>query len=904
MAHVKTLWPSLACFLLDLVRYYDLPKFKSKSDKCTIIVESRKIPHLEFVLRKHYHHLDDSWSAIFVCTADNAEYVRAVIAMLGVNVTVWEWPGEIKTIGDYNRLMLNPKFWEGIDAEKVLIFQEDGFLLKDGIDEFMKYDYIGAPWPSSWQYTRTGVGNGGFSLRSVLLTKHILACFPVKDMVMGNERTLIDGCLPEDVYFSRAFEKFPGTRLPSRDEAFRFSCETSPYKGSVGWHALWNGDQDWMNVIKKSIKKISGVAIPSHPLLNHLLSPLSLEGGEVECVPQVVNGEKPLEPWIGFVHTVDNMSHLSLNSSCKGLITFSSHAKEYLNLLDPNIPVLSLSYPASASWVFSWEAFAANKDRQLVQAGGRAALQVASFYSVASPFRKTWIGSQDDFNGLISDFRKRGEIPHDLESVIPMHADFASLEDKLGSCLDKNIAFFNVQKGCAYNTILIQCIIAGTPMVINRCPMTEEYLGAEYPLFYSDLDEVMGLLSDDTLKEAHLYLRRIGKERFGGQAFVRALINSLLYRSLPFHKTELPTRLALIYNRFMQTSGGGERSTLAYALALKTLGFDARVITVSPMKWDIVETFGSEFSGIPVDYYPLKDIKSLSALKPSIFVNHSYLSYDTANIGRVGIYSLMFPNPINEEMRRNIESYNLVLSNSSFTKSYADPTWKLEEDRSCVLHPPIQSSFIKLANDILADGSLKKEKAFINVGRFFRKGHTKNQKKIILEFLRAKEKDDTLNEWSLHLVGNTNDIDYFNECVELAKEDEKIYFHQDVTSEELSSLLLKSYGYIHATGAFDVKRPPSQCEHFGLSILEAMAHGCIPIVFARGGIFDILDVNRGMGYAYLTASGLRDALSELAGKWTDGGTLSYAQKLCLQAVGKVSQEEFTKKLNSLLLTLL
>lgn len=65
--------------------------------------------------------------------------------------------------------------WKYINTDYCLIFQNDGYII-DGskwTDEFLNYDYIGAPWriPEDNAYkTPTGelvrVGNGGFSLRS------------------------------------------------------------------------------------------------------------------------------------------------------------------------------------------------------------------------------------------------------------------------------------------------------------------------------------------------------------------------------------------------------------------------------------------------------------------------------------------------------------------------------------------------------------------------------------------------------------------------------------------------------------------------------------------------------------------------------------------------------------------
>lgn len=56
-----------------------------------------------------------------------------------------------------------------IDSEFVLMIHDDGFVINPHLwnPDFLKYDYIGAPWPgpiSDIEYGR--VGNGGFCIRS------------------------------------------------------------------------------------------------------------------------------------------------------------------------------------------------------------------------------------------------------------------------------------------------------------------------------------------------------------------------------------------------------------------------------------------------------------------------------------------------------------------------------------------------------------------------------------------------------------------------------------------------------------------------------------------------------------------------------------------------------------------
>lgn len=67
--------------------------------------------------------------------------------------------------------------WKWIGSEYVLLVQNDGYI-KDGKlwdDNFLNYDYIGAPWPPGLHFTSDGtevrVGNGGFSFRSIELLR-------------------------------------------------------------------------------------------------------------------------------------------------------------------------------------------------------------------------------------------------------------------------------------------------------------------------------------------------------------------------------------------------------------------------------------------------------------------------------------------------------------------------------------------------------------------------------------------------------------------------------------------------------------------------------------------------------------------------------------------------------------
>lgn len=830
---IKDVWSKLAYSLTNTVRYYNIPIFKDESDKCTVIIESRKLPHLEFVLRKHYHHLDESWSALFVCTKNNEEYVRNLLAVLGNNVQLLVWPEEISTLGDYNHLMLNKGFWKKITAKKVLFFQEDGFLLRDGIESFLEYDYIGAPWPLWWKQSETGIGNGGFSLRNVSLIKTCLNLFSIEKVTeefletSQKKDSLVDGILAEDVYFSRCFDKISGVRLPTREIAFKFSCETTKYEGSTGFHGLWNGDDTWPRVIVESIKPLPSIQLvgQTYGQFANIVTSLSSNKDHQICLSHVFNNEKPISPWIGFVHSFENLTYMGLSSSCKGLITFSEHSKVYLNSIDSSIPVLVVPFPLNQS-------------------------------------------SMKEF--ILDDF------------------------------LLDDIVLINVNEKESYNIPLLECILSNTPVLVNRCLLSEEYLGQDYPLFDSEQKS----LSLEDIKLAYDYLKNNIKlkMRLSTDYFLRCLINSDFWDMLSEKKNKDQSldKKVIILNEYMGTFGGGERSTLAYALAFKTLGFSAKILSTIPISSEkIVECFGVDFSEIPIEYYPCKSFsKIISELKPDIFVNHSYANH-VENPGRKGIYVLMFP-CFNNTLT-NMKTYDLILSISGFTKQHVDMVLPLNKEKNFILHPPIQNAYVNMATDLLKT-NIKKNKSFVSVGRFFRDNHCKNHKIIIEEFINATKEEKEFNNWELHLIGNVNDKEYFEECLIEAKGQPNIHFHTNLSNQELSNILYSSCFYVHAGGL--KSKGPEHCEHFGLSIIEAMAHGCIPIVFNRGGIFDILDISKEMGFSYSSPLELKKCMIYAATiLWVDKIKLSCSQKLCLSSIHLVSQESFTKKLNLLLLTL-
>jgi len=119
------------------------------------------------------------------------------------------------------------KLWQFIGSDYVLLVQNDGYITDSSrwTNEFLKYDYIGAPWPPKTYFTKDGievrVGNGGFSFRSRrLLRAPIVLGLEFTDMGTGFWHE--DGALC--VHWRDILENY-GIKYAPLDVAMRFSRE-------------------------------------------------------------------------------------------------------------------------------------------------------------------------------------------------------------------------------------------------------------------------------------------------------------------------------------------------------------------------------------------------------------------------------------------------------------------------------------------------------------------------------------------------------------------------------------------------------------------------------------------------------------------------------------------------------
>ncbi len=193
-----------------------------------------------------------------------------------------------------------------------------------------------------------------------------------------------------------------------------------------------------------------------------------------------------------------------------------------------------------------------------------------------------------------------------------------------------------------------------------------------------------------------------------------------------------------------------------------------------------------------------------------------------------------------------------IICNSKFTKGFIDKKFGVNSD---VLYPPIMIR--KLA--------FKKENLILHVGRFgmsLEGGNYKKQDVMIKAFKEMIDKG--LRNWKFAIVAGTMKQDEVK-ILNLRKMVNKypIEIIENPSNEVLWKYYEKAKIYWHATGfGEDLEKHPERAEHFGITTVEAMGAGAVPVVINAGGQREIVEDGKS-GFLWDTLEELKDKTDKL-----------------------------------------
>lgn len=356
---------------------------------------------------------------------------------------------------------------------------------------------------------------------------------------------------------------------------------------------------------------------------------------------------------------------------------------------------------------------------------------------------------------------------------------------------------------------------------------------------------------------------------------------------------------ALFYDPYLDTLGGGERYTLTAAKVLSDFGWQVDLAWSDPQTLEAASgRFGQDFSQIKINqelftlfsqshtlYSKRQAMKGYDLVfwvsdgsVPILFGKRNFLHYQVpfSSTNRPGIVD-----------RVKLLSVHHIVVNSQFTKQVIDRT--LGTTRSVVLYPPVDV-------DIFSGESTSKEKVILNVGRFASPSHSKRQDALIEAFRQLSSSKSVVQGWKLVLVGGHSGSDQPLLALQDQAKGLNIEFVINPDYRHLTQLYQKSQIYWHAAG-FEVDEVlnPEAVEHFGMTTVEAMASGSVPVVIGKGGLKETVDIDSG----YLCQS-IADIVTHTTTLLTHPEILTTYSQQCRLRAQQFSQGEFAKHLLELL----
>ena len=185
-----------------------------------------------------------------------------------------------------------------------------------------------------------------------------------------------------------------------------------------------------------------------------------------------------------------------------------------------------------------------------------------------------------------------------------------------------------------------------------------------------------------------------------------------------------------------------------------------------------------------------------------------------------------------------LKNWQIKNANSEFTRQVVEKAWH-------TTIPYLHYPYTTIPEAAVID--TPRQPVILAVGRFMDPQnnvmHSKHQD-VLLEAFREGREQHGWDDWKLVLVGSIEPDTAHQAYVKQLKHEYRdlpVEWRHDIPDAELKQLYQSSSLFWHAAGfGVDEHQNPQQVEHFGMSTVEAMSYGLIPIVINKGGLKEII----------------------------------------------------------------
>ncbi len=339
---------------------------------------------------------------------------------------------------------------------------------------------------------------------------------------------------------------------------------------------------------------------------------------------------------------------------------------------------------------------------------------------------------------------------------------------------------------------------------------------------------------------------------------------------------------AAIYNPYLDTLGGGERYTVAFAYVLVKKGYSVNVQWKNgKIKKKLEERFGIKLDRI--DF--IKDIGRGDGYDICFWVSDGSIPLLRARKNFLH-FQVPFVDVNGKTLLNKTKLFriNKIICNSRFTKGHIDKEFGV---KSLVIYPPV---------DIVKIKPKKKENLIISIGRFSQLTQAKKQDILIRAF--KKLYDSGFRDWEMILAGGVEvGVDDYVKELKRRSKSYPIEIIESPSWKEVRSLYGKAKLFWSASGyGVDEQKEPSRVEHFGITVVEAMAAGAVPLVFAAGGHKEVVKEGRN-GFLWKRTNQLLRKTEKVI---DDGKLLRHLSKQAKEDSIEYGYERFEKEVTAII----
>jgi len=340
---------------------------------------------------------------------------------------------------------------------------------------------------------------------------------------------------------------------------------------------------------------------------------------------------------------------------------------------------------------------------------------------------------------------------------------------------------------------------------------------------------------------------------------------------------------AAIFNPYLDSLGGGERYTLAVARALADKDYKVHVQWEDASIADkLKERFGISLDGIEF----IKDIKRGDSYDVCFWVSDGSIPLLRARCNLLH-FQVPFTQVDGKTLinRMKLIRINKVVANSHFTKRFIDREYGVKCE---VVYPPVDTeSFMPKV----------KKNMILFVGRFSQLVQSKNQDVLVKAFKKFTK--EGYGDWKMVLAGGVEVG--VGDYIKKLKRTVGLYnveIEESPSFSTIKNLFGQAKLFWTASGyGVDEEKEPHKAEHFGISVVEAMSAGAVPLAYNAGGHVEIIK-NEKDGFLWENINQLVRLSLKLAG---DRKTLAEISDNSMRSSENFSYEKFYKNIIKLTL---